>query len=81
MPIHSTPRFLPETEDFQKLHIWLIGGTDDSYDIQVDNGELYEFGSSSDEEEQGVQFWAQGGQFNVEIEPARWVEVCDSLSC
>ena len=65
---------LPETEDFQKLHIWLIGGTDDnrddSYDIQVDNGDLYEFGSSSDEEEQGVQFWTRGGQFNVEIEPA-----------
>ncbi len=61
---------LPETEDFQKLHIWLIGGDDDSYDIQVDNGDLYEFGSSSDEEEQGVQFWTRGGQFNVEIEPA-----------
>lgn len=60
---------LPETTYFQRIHLKALGGEGDTFDIQVDNGDLYEFGSSDDEEEQGVQFWSKGGEFNVEIEP------------
>ena len=58
---------LPETDYYQQAHIWLMGAEDDSYDIQVSNDTLYEFGSSSDEEEEGIKFWTRGGEFDIEL--------------
>lgn len=60
---------LPATDYYQQVHIWLSGGDGDSYDIQVTNDEIYEFGSTDDEEETGIKFWSKGGEFDVEISP------------
>ncbi|MFN8441452.1 MAG: hypothetical protein U0175_11805 [Caldilineaceae bacterium] len=61
---------LPETDYYQQAHIWLVGAEGDSYDIQVSNDTVYEFGSSSDEEEAGLKFWTRGGEFDVELSPS-----------